>query len=118
MALRLTNAPYLCAPLFCRAPLGQNRAVGGDELGRILEDRLSKIIPAGFHVVYADDGLLWYSSDPGRFPGQTGSYRVGKSGTYLRDNFGSLGPDGSRTHRERLRPGSTRRPGLHRRGVT
>jgi hypothetical protein len=61
--------------------------VDSDELGGILEDRLSKIVPAGFHLVYSDDGLLWYSSDPGRFPGQTGDYRVGQAGVHLRENF-------------------------------
>ena len=61
--------------------------MNADDLGRLLAVRLRKIVPTGFHVVYADDGLLWYSSDPGRFAEQTGTYRVGKSGTYLRNNF-------------------------------
>lgn len=58
-----------------------------DHLGHLLVDRLTKIVPPGFHVAYSDDGLLWYSSDPGRFPGQTGDYRVGQTGVHLRDNF-------------------------------
>lgn len=59
----------------------------GDELGRTLEDRLTRVIPSGFYVAYSDDGLLTYSSDPGRFPGQSGSYQAGSSGTYVRRNF-------------------------------
>ena len=39
----------------------------------------------------AADGLLWYSADPGRFPGQLGNYRVGRSGTYVRENFDAHG---------------------------
>jgi hypothetical protein len=58
-----------------------------DELGRALEVRLNGIVPPGFHVAYADDGLLWYSSDSGRFPGQTGDHRVGQTGVHLRENF-------------------------------
>lgn len=70
----------------------------GDELGRILEDRLRKIVPPGFYVLYSDDGRLVYSSDPGRFPGQTGSYRAGQTVVYLRDNFTLWG----QTDEERL----------------
>ncbi len=65
--------------------------MNGDELGRALEDRLTRLIPAGFRVVYSNDGVLRYSSDPGRVPGQTGSYQVGSSGTYVRDNFALWG---------------------------
>ena len=57
-----------------------------DHLGGLLADRLQRIVPPGFHVDFAD-GMLWYSSDPGRFPGQTNSYQAGSSGTYVRDNF-------------------------------
>jgi len=57
-----------------------------DDLARLLADRLQQIVPPGFHVD-ADEGMLWYSSDEGRFPGQTNSYQAGLSGTYVRDNF-------------------------------
>jgi len=60
--------------------------VDPDDLARLLADRLQQIVPPGFHVDAAD-GMLWYSSDKGRFPGQTNSYQVGRSGTYVRDNF-------------------------------
>lgn len=56
-------------------------------LGRLLEDRLGKVVPPGFQVAYSEDGLLRYTSDPGRFPGQTGTYQAGAAGTYVRDNF-------------------------------
>ena len=55
-------------------------AVDVDRLTAILADRLSAIVPAGFHVE-ADDGMLWYSADQGSFPGQSGDYRVGRAYT-------------------------------------
>jgi hypothetical protein len=55
-----------------------------------LADRLSAIVPAGFHVSAAD-GMLWYSAEEGRFPGQSGEYRVGRAGTYISGNFGVYG---------------------------
>jgi hypothetical protein len=55
-----------------------------------LAERLSAIVPAGFHVEAAD-GMLRYSSDAGRFPGQRGDYRAGTSGTHARANFGVYG---------------------------
>jgi hypothetical protein len=61
--------------------------VDADDLGHLLADRLSRMVPPGFHVAYSDDGLLRYSADPGRFPGQTGDYRVGQTGVRVRDNF-------------------------------
>jgi hypothetical protein len=78
--------------------MGHNRAVDGNELGQLLEDRLRKIVPPGFRVVYSDDGRLLYSSDPGRFPGQTGDYRVGQTGVYVRDDFTLWG----QTNEERI----------------
>ena len=39
----------------------------------------------------AADGMLWYSSAEGRFPGQSGDYRVSRVGTHVRDNFGVHG---------------------------
>jgi hypothetical protein len=55
-----------------------------------LADRLSAIVPAGFHVSAAD-GMLWYSAEQERFPDQAGEYRVGQAGTYISDNFGVYG---------------------------
>jgi len=65
-------------------------AVDLDKLTLILAGRMAEIVPAGFHVEAAD-GMLWYSADPGRFPGQLGNYRVGRSGTYVRENFDAHG---------------------------
>jgi hypothetical protein len=64
--------------------------VDADALTAILADRLGKIVPAGFHVE-ARDGMLWYSADSGRFPGQGGEYCVGTSGTFVRDNLEARG---------------------------
>lgn len=61
-----------------------------DKLTLILASRMAAIVPPGFHV-QAADGMLWYTADPDRFPGQMGNYRVGKSGTYVRDNFDAHG---------------------------
>jgi hypothetical protein len=61
-----------------------------DQFAAILAERLSTIVPAGFHVTAAD-GMLWYSAELGRFPGQSGDYCVGKSGTHVRENFGVYG---------------------------
>lgn len=47
----------------------------------ILADRLSAMVPEGFHVD-ARDGMLWYSADEGR---------AGRSGTYVQSNFGVYG---------------------------
>lgn len=55
-----------------------------------LADRMTAIVPDGFHVEAAE-GMLWYSADKGRFPGQAGNYQVGRSGTYVRDNFNAHG---------------------------
>ena len=61
-----------------------------DALTALLAGRLAAIVPAGFHV-QARDGMLWYSADQGRFPGQQGDYRTGQAGTYVRDNLGAFG---------------------------
>jgi hypothetical protein len=63
-----------------------------DELARALADRLARIVPDGFHVE-ASRGMLWYSCEAGRFPGQQGTYEVGSSGSYLRENLGRRGDD-------------------------
>ena len=52
------------------------------ELTELLADRLAAIVPPGFHV-QAADAMVWYSADPGRFPGQQGDYRVGQAGTHV-----------------------------------
>jgi hypothetical protein len=61
-----------------------------DHLTAVLADRLSAVVPAGFHVA-ATDGMLWYSAEQGRSPGQSGDYRIGGAGTYVRGNFGVYG---------------------------
>jgi hypothetical protein len=64
--------------------------VDADRLAELLADRLTAIVPPGFHVEAAD-GMLWYSADQGRFPGQQGDYRVGRAGTHVRANLGVHG---------------------------
>ncbi len=51
---------------------------------------MAAIVPAGFHAE-ASAGMIWYSADEGRFPGQLGDYRPGRSGTFVRDNFHAHG---------------------------
>jgi hypothetical protein len=48
--------------------------VDADKLTQALAGRLAAIVPEGFHVG-ALDGMLWYSADHGRFPGQRGTIR-------------------------------------------
>jgi hypothetical protein len=60
--------------------------VDADALALMLADRLGRIVPDGFHVE-AGDGMLWYSADEGRFPGQSGDYIAGMSGTFVRENL-------------------------------
>ena len=64
--------------------------VDADRLAELLADRLTAIVPPGFHVEAAD-GMLWYSADQGRFPGQQGDYCVGRAGTHIRANLGVHG---------------------------
>jgi hypothetical protein len=40
----------------------------------ILAARLAAIVPAGFYIEAAD-GMLWYSAEEGRFPGETDADR-------------------------------------------
>ncbi|MGH3246742.1 MAG: hypothetical protein ACRDOI_11100 [Trebonia sp.] len=61
-----------------------------DHFTAILADLLAEIAPTGFHVAAAD-GMLCYSAEHGRFPGQRGDYNVGQSGTHVRGNFGAYG---------------------------
>jgi hypothetical protein len=71
--------------------------VDADRLTQMLAGRLAAIVPEGFQVGAAD-GMLWYSADHGRFPGQRGDYQTGMSGTHVRLNFDVDG----RTAGERL----------------
>jgi len=61
-----------------------------DALTVLLADRLATVVPAGFYVKAAD-GMLRYTCDEGRFPGQQGNYHCGEAGTFVRDNFGLHG---------------------------
>jgi hypothetical protein len=84
--------------------------VNADDFTAFLADRLAAIVPAGFHVE-ARDGMLWYSADQGRFPGQQGDHRVGQAGTYVRDNLRAYGEtdadDLTRVAAGRTRPDPT-----------
>lgn len=51
-----------------------------------LAERLQELVPEGFFVNF-DGAALWYSAEPGRFPGQQGLYQVGGSGTDFVENF-------------------------------
>jgi hypothetical protein len=61
-----------------------------ERLTLVLAGRLAAIVPAGFSIT-ARDGMLWYAAEAGRFPGQSGNYQVGYSGTCVRDNYGAHG---------------------------
>ena len=70
--------------------------VDADALAVILAARLARILPEGFYVE-ADEGMLRYSADLGRFPGQGGDYCGGTSGMFVRDNLFTDGePDEGR----------------------
>jgi hypothetical protein len=60
--------------------------VDPDRLTEVLATRLAAIVPDGFYV-RGMDGMLWYSAQAGRFPGQLGDYHVGGSGTYVQHNL-------------------------------
>jgi hypothetical protein len=64
--------------------------VDADRLTQVLAARMAAIVPAGFRVE-ASDGMLWYSAEDGRVPGQLGDCRVGQAGSYVRDNFEARG---------------------------
>jgi hypothetical protein len=64
--------------------------IDADRLTEALEARLAAVVPDGFHV-RAADGMLWYSADQGRFPGQLSNFHVGMSGTYVQDNLEAHG---------------------------
>jgi hypothetical protein len=74
----------------------QGMDVDADKLAATLARRMAAIVPDGFHVETAD-GMLWYSADEGRFPGQLGDYMVGKAGSQVRESFRSYSePDEER----------------------
>lgn len=58
-----------------------------DELVRELADRFRAVVPDGFHVAIGFDGIVWFTCDVGRFPGQQGDFRPSTAGTRLRDNL-------------------------------
>jgi hypothetical protein len=60
--------------------------IDADFLTEILAARLGAIVPHGFHV-RSENGMLWYSADPGRFPGQLSDFKVGTSGTHVQLNL-------------------------------
>jgi len=68
----------------------QNVSVNLDAFTGILAHRLAAVVPAGFYVKAAD-GMLRYTCDEGRFPGQQGNYDCGEVGVLVRDNFGLHG---------------------------
>jgi hypothetical protein len=82
-------------PAASPGPAGFDRAeshgmeVDADRLTETLASRLRAIVPDGFHVS-ATDGILWFSTDPGRFPSQLSDFRVGVAGIYVRDNLHNL----------------------------
>ena len=65
--------------------------VDPEQLAAVLADRFAAIVPAGIHV-RAADGMLWYSADPGRHPGQLGDCQPGPANTHLRQSFEVRGP--------------------------
>jgi hypothetical protein len=83
----------LCS-LDMRAPTLASRIVSVevnvDDLTELLASGLGKIVPAGFRVKAAH-GMLWYSADEERPPGQRGDHPVGGSGTNVRRIFGLHG---------------------------
>jgi hypothetical protein len=60
--------------------------VDADRLVALLADRLTAIVPDGFRVE-ADGAMLRFSAEEGRFPGQSGSYRVDPAGSNVRNSF-------------------------------
>jgi hypothetical protein len=72
--------------------------VDADKFAVMLAAQLAAIVPDGFHV-RAADGMLWYSSDAGRFPGQLNNYQAHGAGTYVRHNFDTYEDD---SHADRI----------------
>jgi hypothetical protein len=76
---------------------GRKLTVDPAKLTAVLAARLAAIVPDGFQV-RAADGMLWYTCEPGRFPGQTNNYHPGASGTYVQDNFEAHAEELSAAH--------------------
>ena len=62
-------------------------SVDVDGLVEELADRFRSVVPDGFHVAVGSDGIVWFSCDDGRFPGQRGDFKPGTAGTHLRSNL-------------------------------
>ena len=61
-----------------------------DRFIAILANRLTGIVPDGFHVT-AEHGMLWYSAEQEVPSEQQGDRKIGRSGTYARSNYGRYG---------------------------
>jgi hypothetical protein len=57
-----------------------------DRLTNALAVCLTSIVPVGFRII-ADNGMLWYSD----MSKGGGNQQSGRTGTYIRDNFGLYG---------------------------
>jgi hypothetical protein len=69
--------------------------VDPDRFAAVLAARLAAIVPDGFQVTLEDD-MLWFRSEPGRFPGQLGNYHVGSTGLWPQEHLLTcLGYDGT-----------------------
>ena len=58
-----------------------------DGLVRELADRFRAVVPPGFRVAVGSGGVVRFSCDEGRFPGQLGDFQPGTAGTRLRSNL-------------------------------
>lgn len=70
-----------------------------DRFADVLAERLAAIVPDGIYVAVRD-GMLWFSAQEGRFPGQRGDYRPGEAGCHVRENVGA---DGTPEHEDIVR---------------
>lgn len=61
-----------------------------DYFAAALAERLAAVVPTGITITAAD-GMLWYTAAEGQFLGQFGDGDVGRSGSYVHDNFGLHG---------------------------
>jgi hypothetical protein len=60
--------------------------IDADRLAVLLAASLAAVVPDGFQVELAGD-MLWFRSDPGRFPGQQGDYNAGSAGIWPQEDF-------------------------------
>jgi hypothetical protein len=63
-----------------------------DRLIEVLASRLAAIVPDGFYV-RGMDGLLWFSCQPGRFPGQLNDYHPGSVWSRVVNNLDTYRED-------------------------